>query len=274
MRILISADMEGISGVVDPSHVDPSSAEYQRFRRIMTADVNAAIRGAFAGGAAQVLVSDAHASKTNILVEEIDERAELNSGRIAPFSMMQGVEEGFDAAFFVGYHARMGAEMAILAHTINGSRVANVWLNERITGEFGLNAALAGHFGTPVILVTSDLAGCQEAAEWAPGIEQVITKSATSRHSARCLAASASQKLIEQGARKAVERLIAGQAPAPVKVSAPVKLVLEFMHPGQADVAAAMPGVARIDGRKVTIPPAEMPEAYLGLRAAINVANA
>ena len=273
MRILISADMEGISGVVDPTHVTSTHTEYQRFRKIMTDDVNAAIRGAFAGGATQVVVSDAHGNKTNILVEYLDERAEINSGGIAPFGMIEGVEDRYDAAMFVGYHACMGTPIAILSHTISSARVASIWMNDRLAGEIGLNAALCGYFGTPVILISSDLAGCKEAEQWIPGIEQVVTKVATSRHSARCLATAASQKLIEKSAKSAVERFAAGQGPKPLVMESPVKIVLEVLQAAMADTAAALPGGERLDGRKIAIPAGEMPAAYRALRAAINLAS-
>ena len=273
MKILISADMEGISGVVDPTHVTSTHPEYQRFRQIMTDDVNAAVRGAFSGGADEVIISDAHGNKTNILVEKLDERAELNSGGIAPFGMIQGIDENFDAAMFIGYHARMGAGKAVLSHTISSARVANIWLNERLTGEFGLNAALCGHYGTPVILISGDLAACQEAEEWAPGVEQVVVKQATSRHSARCLSTVRAQKLIEESAQRAVKRLREGGAPLPFHIAVPVKVVLEFIQPAMADTAQNIPGSVRLDGRKLELHSLDMPAAYLALRAAINLGS-
>ncbi len=273
MKILISADMEGISGVVDPTHVTSTHPEYQRFRQIMTDDVNAAVRGAFAGGAEEVVISDAHGNKTNILVEKLDERAELNSGGIAPFGMIQGIDEGFDAAMFVGYHACMGAPLAILCHTISSARVANIWLNGRLTGEFGLNAAVCGHYGVPVILISGDLAACQEANAWVPGVEQVVVKKATSRHSARCLSTVRSQKLIEESAERAVKRLREGGAPTPLKVDVPVKIVLEFLQAAMVDTSQSIPGIVRLDGRKLEMLSQDMPGAFQTLRAAINLGN-
>jgi len=272
MKILISADMEGISGVVDPAHTNSTHPEYQRFRQIMTEDVNAAIRGAFKGGATEVLVSDAHGNKTNILVEKLDERAEINSGGIAPFGMVQGADEGFDGAMFVGYHSRMGTQ-GILSHTISGARVSNVWLNERITGEFGLNASLCGYYGTPAILVSGDLTACQEANEWVPGIEQVVVKKSTSRFSARCLPTTRSQRLIEESTEKAVKRLKDGGAPPPLQILAPVKIVLEFINSAMADQAEGLPGVNRLDGRRIEMDSFDMPTAYRTLRAAISLGN-
>ena len=273
MKILISADMEGISGVVDPSHVTSTHPEYQRFRQIMTDDVNAAIRGAFKAGADQVVVSDAHGSKTNILVERLDERAELNSGGIAPFGMIQGVDEGVDAAMFVGYHACMGTQNAILSHTISGARVANIWLNDRLVGEFGLNAAVCGFFGAPVLLVSGDLAACQEAEAWAPGVAQVVVKRATTRHSAQCLPTARAQRMIETQAEDAVKSYLQGGA-APLQVAGPVKIVLEFHQAAMADQVRGLPGVVRLDGRRIEIIAPDMPSGYLTLRAAISMGNA
>ena len=127
MKLLIAVDMEGITGVVNFDQTDPHHPEYQRFRRLMTQDVNAAVRGAVAGGAETILVTDGHWNSTNILIEELDARAILNSGSPSHYSMVEGVDSGVDAAFFIGYHARMGTENAILDHTWSSSRVKNLW---------------------------------------------------------------------------------------------------------------------------------------------------
>src|SRR3990172_3833258 len=171
LRILIACDMEGISSVVHWDHVTPGHAEYARFRRIMTADVNAAIRGAFEAGADDVIVADGHWDGRNILVEELDPRVRLNSGSPSPLSMVQGIDSGVDAAMFVGYHARVGSQNAILDHTGSDVRVANVWLNGQVTGEIGLNAAVCGHFGVPVIMISGDQTACAEAVETLGEIE-------------------------------------------------------------------------------------------------------
>ena len=126
MKILIAADMEGVTGVVHWDHVNPDHAEYPRFRRLMTTDINAAIHGAFDGDAKEVIVSDGHNVGRNVLIEELDPRARLNTGDPAPFSMVEGIDSGMNAAMFVGYHARAGASQAILNHTWSGARVANV----------------------------------------------------------------------------------------------------------------------------------------------------
>lgn len=148
MKILIAADMEGITGVVHWDHVDHNKQDYGRFRKLMTEDVNAAIRGAFDGGAGEVIVADGHGTARNILIEELDPRARLNTGSPSPLAMTQGAQTGIDAAMFIGYHAKVGTENAILDHTWSGA-VANVWINGRIVGEIGVNAAVCGYYGAP-----------------------------------------------------------------------------------------------------------------------------
>jgi D-amino peptidase len=135
MKILIAVDMEGITGVTTWDQVTPGHVEYGRFRKLMTQDVNAAVRGAYESGADEVIVADGHWNASNILIEEIDPRAKLNCGSPSPFSMMEGIDESVDAVFFIGYHARNGSPYAILDHTWSSRAVANVWLNDILTGE-------------------------------------------------------------------------------------------------------------------------------------------
>src|SRR3989440_3146433 len=153
MRVYISVDMEGIAGVVHESQTDPTTpafaAEYGRFRRLMTAEANAAVEGALAAGATRVLVNDSHWFMRNLLAEELHQAAELVSGDPKPRSMVQDIDGGFDAALFIGYHARAGTRNAILDHTY-ADRIHDVRLNGKPVGELGLNAALAGGAGGPL----------------------------------------------------------------------------------------------------------------------------
>lgn len=273
MKLLMACDMEGITGVVSFDHTDPHHPEYQRFRRMMTRDVNAAVRGAVEAGADEILVTDGHWNNTNILIEELDARAKLNCGSPSRYSMVEGIDSGVDAVFFIGYHARMGTEKAILDHTWSSSRVKNLWLNDQVIGETGLNAAVCGAFGVPVVMLSGDQAVCAEARQWIPGIETVQVKRALGRHSAECLSPEVAHQLIQQGAKKALERFKSGQASAPFKVATPVQLTLEFIYSDMADRASLMPGVSRIDGSKVAFSSPSMPEAYQAFRAVIAVAN-
>jgi D-amino peptidase len=273
MKILIAADMEGVTGVVSWDQVDSTHPEYARFRRLMTGDVNAAIRGAFAGGAGEVVVADGHGSGRNILIEELDARARLNSGGSGPLSMVEGVQHGVQGTMFVGYHARSGSTDANLDHTWSDTRVANVWLNGTLVGESGLNGAVCGHFGVPIILIAGDQTVCAEATATFGKLEMAVVKRATGRYSAEVLPPAITQELIGGAAQRAVERLRAGDAPAPFVVSRPVTLTIEFNQSDMADRAALCPGAERIDGKRVELTVADMPTAYRGFRTLLALAR-
>lgn len=272
MKLLIAVDMEGISGVVNWDQVDPSHAEYQRFRAIMTEDVNAAIQGAASAGASEFVVADGHWNSSNILIERLDPRANLNCGTPSPFSMVQGVDAGVDAAFFIGYHARAGSLNAILDHTWSSARVANVWLNGRLTGEFGLNASVCGHFDVPALMVSGDQTVCAEARDWVPGVEVAQVKKAAGRWSAECLPLEASRQLIQETAERAVRNFMGGKHPQPLKTETPVKVKVEFLATQMADSSVILPGAVRVDGRTVEFSAADMPAAYLAFRSVVGLA--
>jgi D-amino peptidase len=272
MKILIAADMEGISGVVHWDQVNSQHPEYARFRRLMTGDVNAAIRGAFEGGASEVLVSDGHGDGRNILIEELDPRARLNSGTPSPFSMIQGIDSGVTGVMFVGYHARIGTQKAILEHTWSDARVANLYIQGKLYGEIGLNAAVCGHFDVPVIFISGDQAACAEAEALIPAIETVIVKKASGRMAAELLPPIISQEMIQSGASRAVQNLKNGQSSSPLKLAPPVTLAIDFVQSEMADKAAMLPGAKR-DGRRIEYTAAEMPVIYQAFRAAVGLAR-
>jgi D-amino peptidase len=239
----------------------------------MTADVNAAIRGAFAGGADEVIVSDGHWSNLNILIEELDPRARLNSGSPRPFSMVEGIDSGVDGVIFVGYHARVGTPDAILDHTWSSSRVDGVWLNGQAIGEIGLNAAVSGHFGAPVIAITGDQSACAEATALLGDVETAIVKHATGRNSAECLPPEVTGRLIQEACERAVCRLVGGDAPAPFRVAPPITVAMEFIRNEMADAATIMPGAHRVGGKRVEYTAADMPHAYRAFRSLVGLAN-
>lgn len=273
MKLLIACDMEGISGVVSWDQVDPSKPEYQRFRHIITADVNAAVAGACAGGATEVAIADGHWNSSNVLLDELDPRARLNTGTPTRLSMVQGIDSGIDAAIFLGYHARAGSLHAVLDHTWSSVRVANLWLNGRITGEFGLNAAVCGEFNVPVIMVSGDQTVCAEAREWAPGVATAQVKTAAGRYAASCLPFEVSRKLIQETAREAVSAFLSGKQPAPVRLETPVTVTIEFFHSHMADQASLLPGSVRLDGRRIEVKAPSMVDAYLAFRTAVNMVS-
>jgi D-amino peptidase len=270
VKILIAADMEGVTGVVHWDHVSPEHAEYGRFRRLMTGDVNAAIRGAFDAGAGQVSVSDGHAHGRNVLVEELDPRAQLHSGTPSPLAMVKGADE-VDAAMFVGYHARAGAQNGILDHTWSSARVMNVWLNDKLVGETGLNAAVCGHFGAPVIMISGDQTVCAEATNFLGPVETAVVKQAAGRMTAQCLSPEVSQQKIYEAAKQAVERFKAGQTPKPLRLSPPITLAVELCTSNMADQASLLPG-SRREGRRVEYTAEDMLTAYRAMRTIIGLA--
>jgi len=272
MKILIATDMEGITGVTTWDQVTPGHAEYSRFRKLMTQDVNAAIRGTMEAGADEIIVADGHWNGSNILVEELDSRARLNTGSPSPFSMMQGIDESVDGVMFVGYHARNGTPNAILDHTWSSKTVANVWLNDMLTGEFGLNGALAGHFGVPVIMVSGDQTACAQVVELLGDMEMAVVKNATGRFAAECLTPQVTQELIFVTASRAVERLAEGDVPDPFVLDTPVRVTVEFFTSDMADRAARIPFTQR-DGTRVSFSAQEMALAYNGFRALVSLAS-
>lgn len=272
MKLLIAVDMEGATGVVSWEQVDPKAAEYQRFRHLLTADVNAAIEGALEAGATEILVSDGHWNSGNVLIEELHPKARLNTGTPSPFSMVQSAQHGVDAAFFVGYHARMGTMHAILDHTWSSTRVMNVWINDRLTGEVGLNAAVCGAFGAPVLLVTGDQSVAAEAKDWIPGIEAAIVKTACGRAAAQVLPPSQTHPIIHDAAKRAVSRFLEGKGPSPLLVGKPVNLRIEFANSQMGDMACLLPGASRLDGRVIAFDAPDASTAYLWFRAAIALA--
>jgi len=237
---------------------------------LMTEDVNAAIRGAFDAKAEEVLVTDGHASGSNILIEELDSRASLNTGSPSPLSMVQGVDE-VDGVIYVGYHARAGSHDAILDHTWSSKTVANVWLNDILVGEYGINAAVAGHFDVPVLMVTGDQTACAQTVELLGDVETAVVKRASGRYSAECLPPTVAQGLIQKVAAKAVDRLSKRKAPAPLILEEPILLSVEFFNSAMADYAMRMPGAER-DGTCVALSLPDMLTAYNAFRAMVALA--
>ena len=248
MRVFISADMEGVTGVTHPQDVIPGRSQYERFRRFLTADVNAAIEGAARGGATEFLVNEAHDGMRNILLEDLDERADLIVGSRKPLSMMQGFE-GADVAFFVGYHARAGAE-GVLSHTFSSpSVVTDVQLNGEPCSEARMNAALAGLSGIPVGLVTGDDLTCAEARSLYAGVRCAQVKTAIDRYVARCLPQGAALARIGEAAEGAVRGAgdLAPYAPGP-----PYTFTVEFATASSAASVMFFPQLQRVDERHVS----------------------
>ncbi len=269
MKILVAADMEGITGVTNWDQVDPHHSEYSRFRRLMTNDVNAAVRGICDAGVDEILVIDGHEYGSNILLEDLDPCAHLVCGDYSPLAMVQGIDQGIDGVVFVGYHARAGSQNAILDHTWSSRRVANLWLNDILVGEYGLNGAVAGYYNAPVLMLTGDQTVCAQATELLGPIETVMVKTALSRMAAICLPPQVTEEAIQKAAIQAVKRLQAGNAPKPFKVATPVQVTIDFNSTEQADQAALLPGSKRENGRRLVFTAEDMLAAYYAFQAAV-----
>lgn len=268
-RVFISIDMEGISGLVDWTEVNKNHSEYAFSRKLMVGDLNAAIEGALEAGVKEILVSDAHGGMRNLRPEDVHEAAHLVRGSPKPNSMMEGVEEGFDAALYVGYHAMRGTENGIMCHTISGTTVVGVFINGRETGEFGLNSALAGHYGVPSIFLAGDKAATVEAEAFVPGITTAAVKWAVGRYSAKCLNPKESTKLI----KKQVKKALTSPFPEPRVVKNPVEVTMKYATSTMCDLVALMPSFDREGGRSMKGTFNDYQTAVNALRASIIVAG-
>lgn len=257
MRVLISADMEGTCGVSSWVHVQApevtspiqpaSTVEYERFRRQMTAEVNAAIEGALAGGATQVIVNDSHDGQRNILIEELHVDALYISGADKKYGMMQGVDQDIDAVIYTGYHAKSGTVGAPLAHTWN-MWVQDVRINGQSTGEFGVNAAIAGAFGAGVVMVAGDDQAVEQTQAFlGDHIEGAVVKWGVSTSSAMHMHPTAALRLIREAAKKAVSN---GRT-EPYLLEAGTRIEIELDHQARIDQTLLIPGTTRAGERTV-----------------------
>lgn len=243
MNVFISADIEGISGVMARVHWSPGEADYKRACEWMTAEVNAAIEGALQAGAGRIVVKDAHNTATNIELDKLHPRAELISGWGPLGSMVEGVNESFDAVFLIGYHARAATVDGTLAHTWS-STVLDLQLNGRSIGESSWAAAFAGHFGVPIVLVTGDdKLTAQVRDELPPGVVTVTTKTGWTYNAAHMRPIADVRDEIRRAATNA---LAAAPSIQPLKPTLPVTLTMRFRNWENLHYCAAVPNVERL----------------------------
>jgi len=270
MRVFISADMEGVAGIVHGEHTLRDGKEHERARKLMTQEVNAAVEGVLeVTKRATVVVNDSHGTMRNILPEELHEAAELITGSPKPLSMMQGIDSSFDAALFIGYHARRGTYSGVLEHTYHGGVISDIIINGKPMGETGINAALAGYFKVPVALVTGDRTVTEEALSVLRRVETVKVKEGVGRYAAHCVSPSKARMLIKEGASKALKNL---KQFKPLKINPPIKVEVAFINTGMTEMAELLPGAKRVDGRTVTFASNEYLEAFKALRVMITLA--
>ncbi|HEY6379301.1 MAG TPA: M55 family metallopeptidase [Candidatus Dormibacteraeota bacterium] len=252
MNVYISIDMEGIAGVVSREQVVPAGGEaYRRSCRLMTLEANAAVAGALAAGAGRVVVNDSHGRMANLEPELLDPRAECSVGFPKPYSMMAGLDAQFGAVFMIGYHGGAGSAPAILDHTYSPRVFRAIRVNGVRQTETTLNAALAGHHGVPVALVSGDEATCAEAAGvLGPDLPVVVTKAALGSQSAFSLHPAVARERLEGAAKDALQRVAAGHI-APYVVPAPYLMECEMTTTLATDYCATIPGIERPAGRTV-----------------------
>ncbi|MEV6122903.1 M55 family metallopeptidase [Streptomyces sp. SID8352] len=270
MKILISADMEGATGVTWPADVLPGTPQWERCRSMFTSDVNAAVLGFFDGGADEVVVNEAHWTMRNLLLERLDERTEMLTGRHKPLSMVEGVQHGdVDGIAFVGYHAGAGME-GVLAHTYLANQITGVWLNDVRASEGLLNARVVAEYGVPVVLVTGDDVACEDALGYAPGAPKVAVKDHVSRYAAVCRTPSRTASDIRAAARTGAALAVRHE---PVDAG-PFTVAVEFDAEHLAAACTVVPGVARVAERRISYTHTTMYEAIRTFKAVTTIASA
>lgn len=256
-KVFISVDMEGISGVVDPAQLGPDGFEYQRAREWMTGEVNAAIAGIRAAGPAEILVCDSHGNGQSLLIDKLPDDVRIVRGFPRPLEMMQGLDDTFAAAVFVGYHASEWTADAVRSHTISSARLLGIKLNGMEVSEGIFNAALAGHFNVPIAFVSGDRLAVTQLQKAVAGVEGAIVKEPYGYHSAATVTPARGQTLIREGVARAMGKLGSLQ---PYRVTTPVALEVGFKLTIDAERAAFVPGLTRTDAHNVKGTFRDMPE--------------
>jgi D-amino peptidase len=249
MKVYLSTDMEGTAGIVDWAQCVGDGPEAAAGRELLLAEVNAAIDGALAAGATEIVVNDSHSVMRNLAPARLHGRATYISGSHKPLYMMEGLDPSFDAIFFVSYHGSMGGDPAVLSHTYNPRAVAEVRLNGQVVGESGVNALVAAHFGVPVVLVTGDQTACAETVAVVPRVETAVVKDSITRFAASSLHPEVACDLIRTAATRAIEGL--GDAWAP-DVPVPSTLEVTWRTADMAEMATWIRGIERTSARVTT----------------------
>ena len=267
-KVYLSVDMEGISGVNGDDQTSAGQPEYGRARKLMAEDANAAIRGAFDGGATDVLVNDSHGSQRNLLPEDLDPRARLISHSFKRHGMMEGLDESFDAVIFVGYHAKADAPRGLFAHTGSGV-VRDLQINGRSVGEGGMNAAMAAWYGVPVVAVSGDDVAVAEVKESVPNVRGVAVKRAINIRAVELKPLATARREIQEAARDGVS---AARKPAPER-QGPFKVVLRYRNLTFPEIATAFREIERVGPDTVAFTRDTMPEAYRLIRVLYRFIN-
>lgn len=261
-RYFISVDMEGIAGIGTGEMTSSSGKDYATGRRLMTDEVNAVIAALLQRGPAEIVVNDSHGDHQNLLHTELDPRAVYIQGSIKPLGMVAGLDASFDAAIFIGYHARAGTANGFLAHTGSGA-VKGLWINDVEVGEGGMNAAFAGSVGVPVIFASGDSVFTDQFATLLPGVEVVTTKVAVTPQSARMPHPTVIHERHAAAIARALDNLASIR---PYPITTPVHVRLRLADVTLPQILEAIPGVERVDGFTVAFTADDMDRAYRMIR--------
>ena len=272
MKVYISVDMEGIAGVSHPNPTERADSGYPAAVDLMVREANAAIEGALAGGATEILVNDSHGGMYNLRPADLHPGARVLQGQKA-WSMVAGAgpDAGFGVALFVGYHARAGHPTGTIAHTFSG-RPTLTRLNGRLVGETGINASVLGAWGVPVGLVAGDDALAAEVAEWLPWSERAVVKEGAGGNAAASLHPTVAADLVRSSAERAVRRAIAGEL-QPLILQPPIVIEVDYRNAIAADYAAIVPGAERVGDRGVRFEAGDPLTAYRGFLAGVRLAG-
>ena len=265
MKVYISMDAEGISGIFKLAQVMPGHPEYDYARKLMAGDVNAAVAGAFDAGAETVFVNDAHNSGDNLHITDLDERAVLCSGADRPFTMAEGAQKGFDAALLIGYHTRKGSK-GVISHSYAYGSMVEMRLNDKIISEYELIGYMIGYYGTPVVFISGDDIVTADAKENVPGIHAVAVKECVSNGAASCIHPNVTARMIRGEVKKALSNL-AEEGIKPMTVEGPVRIDVRYTAEAQAWKAMMVPNTERIGETTVRYHGKDYKEAYLAFVA-------
>ncbi|UCF32919.1 MAG: M55 family metallopeptidase [Phycisphaerales bacterium] len=254
LKVFISVDMEGITDVINWDETGSSGSDYQYYRTLMTKETNAAIEGALEAGATEVIVRDSHGSARNLIPEELNPHAKLlRDWSGGPYSMMEGIDETFDAVIFVGYHAKAGTTNATLDHTMSSVSINDLKVNGVSLPEAGWNGLIAGCYDVPVVFIAGDQAACDQASAIFENIETVAVKKGIGEACLN-LHPQRSRELIKAGVKKALGRLADFR---PLKYKPPYTIEIQFKNERQAYRASWYPGAKRLGDRGVSYTSAE-----------------
>ena len=247
-KVFLSADLEGVAGVVQPAQLGPDGFEYQRAREWMTGEVSAAIAGIRDAGPAEIVVCDSHGNGQSLLIDKLPDDVRIVRGFPRPLEMMQGIDDSFAAAVFIGYHASEWTAGAVRSHTISSARLLGITLNGMEVSEGIYNAAIAGHFGVPVAFVSGDRLAVTQLQKVVHGVEGAIVKEPYGYHSALTVTPARSQSMIREGLTHAIAHL---GSVMPYRVTTPIDLEVGFKLTIDAERAAFVPGLTRSDAHRV-----------------------